>query len=199
MDGHRVKNRATIVGEDGNATHIGAPWNIVAAGDFNLDGNADILWHNGQTGESQLWFMDGHRVKNRATIVGEDGNATHIGAPWNIVAAGDFNLDGNADILWHNGQTGESQLWFMDGHRVKNRATIVGEDGNPTHIGAPWNIVAAGDFNLDGNADILWHNANTGESQLWFMDGHRVKNRATIVGEDGNPTHIEPPWSVVGA
>jgi hypothetical protein len=45
---------------------------------------------------------------------------------------------------------------------------------------------------------ILWHNSSTGEIQLWFMDGHRLTSRATVFGEDGRPTFIGPPWSIVG-
>ena len=28
--------------------------------------------------------------------------------------ANDFNGDGRPDIVWHNAQTGETQIWFMD-------------------------------------------------------------------------------------
>ena len=197
MDGHRVKGRATVLGEDGNAVHIGPPWSIVASSDFNLDGCADIVWHNSANGEVQLWLMDSHRVRSRATVLGEDGNAVHIGPPWRIVASNDFNLDGVADIVWHNSASGEVQLWLMDGHKVRSRATVLGEDGNAVHVGPPWRIVASSDFDLDDCADILWHNSATGEVQLWFMDGHRVRSRATVLGEDGNAVHIGLPWSIM--
>jgi len=197
MDGHRVRSRATVLGEEGNAVHIGPPWNIVASADFKLDGSADILWHNSATGEIQLWFMNGHRVRSRATVLGEQGTPVHIGPPWRIVASSDFNLDGGADILWHNSATGEIQLWFMNGHRVRSRATVLGETGVATHIGPPWSIVASSDFDLDGSADILWHNSATGELQLWLMDGHRVRSRATVLGEAGSAAHIGPPWNIV--
>src|SRR5215471_5387287 len=199
MDGHKVAGRPTVLGEDGQPAFVGLPWSIVGAGDFNRDGNADILWHNALTNETQLWLMDGHKVAGRATVLGEDGQPAFVGLPWSIVGAGDFNRDGNADILWHNALTNETQLWLMDGHKVAGRPTVLGEDGQPAFVGLPWSIVGAGDFNRDGNADILWHNADTNETQLWLMDGHKVAGRATVLGEDGQPAFVGLPWSIVGS
>ena len=197
MDGHKVRTRATVLGEEGNAAHIGPPWSVVASGDFNVDGSADILWHNSATGGIELWFMNGHRVSSRATVVGEQGTPVNIGPPWRIVASSDFNVDGGADILWHNSATGEIQLWFMNGHRVRSRATVLAEQDKAIAIGPPWSIVASSDFSVDGSSDILWHNSASGEVQLWFLNGHRIRSRATVVGEDGKAVHIGPPWKIV--
>jgi hypothetical protein len=102
------------------------------------------------------------------------------------------------DILWHNASTGETQIWFMDDHKVARRATVVGEDGKAALVGPPWAIVGASDFDRDGTADILWHNASTDETQIWFMDDHKVARRATVVGEDGKAVLVGPPWAIVG-
>lgn len=45
---------------------------------------------------------------------------------------------------------------------------------------------------------ILWYNSSSGESQIWFMDGHKRSGRATVVGEDGNPAFVGSPFSIVG-
>jgi hypothetical protein len=146
---------------------------------------------------------DGNQPQGRtATVdVSEDAatDPAFVGAPWSIVGAGDFNGDGKADVLWHNSDTNETQIWFMDERRVIGRGTVLGEDGNPAFVGAPWSIVGAGDFNGDGRADVLWHNSDTNETQIWFMDERRVIGRGTVLGEDGNPAFVGPPWSIVGA
>jgi hypothetical protein len=108
-----------------------------------------ILWHHSDTNETQIWFMDdgGGRVTGRATVLGEDGNAAFVGLPFSIVGVGDFNRDGNADILWHHSDTNETQIWFMDGGGVSRRGTVLGEDGNAAFVGLPFSIVGVGDFN----------------------------------------------------
>ena len=184
MDGHKVAGRATVLGENGSATFIEPPWSIVGVNDMNGDGKPDIAWHNAATGETQIWYMEGHKVAGRATVLGENGSATFIGLPWSIVGTNDFNQDGKADILWHNAAAGQTQIWYMEGHKVAGRATVLGENGSATFIGLPWSIVGTNDFNQDGKADILWHNAATGETQIWYMDGHKVAGRATVLRPD---------------
>ena len=34
---------------------------------------------------------------------------------WSVVTIGDFNGDGQADIVWGNGLTGATMIWFMAG------------------------------------------------------------------------------------
>ena len=107
---------------------------------------SDILWYNSSTGETQVWYMDGHRLVDRGTVLGLDGNAALIRPPFNIVGVGDMNGDGKADIVWHNSSTGETQVWYMDGHRLGDRGTVLGLDGNAALIGPPFSIVGVGEF-----------------------------------------------------
>ena len=34
-----------------------------------------------------------------------------------------------------------------------------------------WKMSGIGDFNKDGNPDILWRNPSTGENLVWYMEG----------------------------
>jgi len=46
----------------------------------------------------------------------------------------------------------------------------------------------AADFNGDGKADVLWHNARTGETTMWLMNGTSFAGGATLLAD--------PAWRV---
>jgi hypothetical protein len=198
MRGDTVVNRGTVVDERGAVAPIGPPFSIVGAGDMDGDGSADIVWHNSQTGETQVWYMDGHRRVGRGTVIDEDGQFAPIGPPFAIVGVGPMNGNGKADIVWYNSQTGETQVWYMDGHRRVGRGTVVDEGGDFIPIGPPFRIAGVGDMDGNGKADIVWHNSQTGETQVWYMDGHRLVGRGTVVDERGDFNPVGPPYSIVG-
>ena len=52
----------------------------------------DILWQNSDDGGLQIWFMDGHRIRNRVGLRDENDQVILIKPPWRIAATGDFNL-----------------------------------------------------------------------------------------------------------
>ena len=206
MDGPVRIGRATVVDERGAAIPIGPPWSIVATSDMDkgVEGQSDIVWHNSATGETQVWIMNGHRIVRRATVLGENGNAILIAAPWTIVGANDMDGNGRADFVWHNSATGETQIWFMRTHRIERRATVHGENGRPALVGLPFRIAGTNDFNRDGIADILWHNSATGESQIWFMNPPTpatppsIKRRVTVdAAGDGGGALVGLPWSIM--
>ena len=199
MDGHRLVERKTLVAEDGKAVSAGPPFSIAGTGDFDGDGTSDILWRNGCTGEMQIWSIDGHRLADRRTVVAENGDVLLVGPPFTIAGAGDFDGDGNSDILLCNRCTGEMQLCSMDGHRVVDRRAVVAEDGKAVLIGPPTEIVGVADFSGNGRADILCHNSSTGETQIWSMDGHRLMHRDTVVRYNGNAVFICSPHTIMAA
>jgi hypothetical protein len=198
-DGHRVTLRATVVDEQGNPSVVGPPFSIVGSGHFSQTGNPDILWHNSDTGETEIWLMDRERLRLRATVVDDQGNSLLVGLPFSIVGVGGPNGDNQSEIVWHHSDTGETQIWFMDGEVLRRRATVVDDQGNPLLVGLPFSIVGVADFTGDGNPDIVWHNSDTGETQIWFMDRERLRLRATVVDDQGNSVLVGLPFSIVGA
>ena len=198
MNGFGFADRATVVGEDGSPARVGLPWRIVGTNDFDGDRKTDVLWHNSSSGETQIWFMNGFRRTRRENVLGQNGRATLIGLPWSIVGTNDFNVDGKSDLVWHNATTGETQIWFMNGFKFADRATVVGENGRAALVGLPWRIVGTNDFNHDGSADILWHNGTTGETQMWLMKGLSIVRRATVEAPtDGGGAMVGLPWSII--
>jgi hypothetical protein len=142
-------------------------WLPVARADFNKDGKTDIVWHNGSSGVSQVWYMDG------ATRISSQNFSSALNftdsTGWRIVGSADFDQDGGADLFARNGSTGESQVWFMNGITRTSVSNLSSGLNTPDSTG--WRYVGTGDFNADGKTDILWHNGTTGASQVWYMDG----------------------------
>ena len=157
-----------------------------------------IVFHHSQTGEIQIWFMDENRRLRRLSVVDEAGKDAPIGPPFSIVGVGDMDGSGKADIVFHNSQTGEIQIWFMDENRRLRRLSVVDEAGKDAPIGPPFSIVGVGDLDGSGKADIVFHNSQTGEIQIWFMDENRRLRRLSVVDEAGKDAPIGPPFSIVG-
>jgi hypothetical protein len=149
----------------------------ITKGDFNGDGNPDILWRNASTGQNLVWYMNGTTVAGTALIDSCDLN-------WKIVGTGDFNNDGRIDILWRDPTTGQNLVWLMNGTTVVGTASVDSCDPN-------WEIVGTGDFNGDSKTDILWRHPSTGQNLVWLMNGTTVVGTASI-------DSCDLKWKIVG-
>ncbi|MBX7157728.1 MAG: SBBP repeat-containing protein [Verrucomicrobiae bacterium] len=131
--------------------------------DFSLD--TDILFQNTLTGDSEIWLMNGFQKVQGGIKIQKDG---FMPSPnWRIAAVGDFNRDVHSDILMENKVTGEREIWLLD--PVFPNQNKVKESVSLGTIDVNWQIAATGEFNNDGNTDIVWQNNQTGERLIWFM------------------------------
>jgi len=137
----------------------------VGVGDFDGDGMADILWRNSSTGDNYVYPMNGTAIK-----ASEGYLRTVADQNWKVAGVGDFDADGKADIVWRNSATGENYLYPMDGTTIKPSEGYV-----RTVADLNWQIVALGDFDGDGKADLFWRNSSTGENYVYPMDGATIK------------------------
>jgi ELWxxDGT repeat protein len=168
-------------GSTGVGPNPGPTWQVIGTGDFNGDGDSDILWQN-TDGQAAIWEMNGtNQLGGGSTTVGPNP-----GTDWKVVGSGDFNGDGHSDILWQNAN-GQAAIWEMNGTSlIPGGSTTVGPNPGPD-----WKVVGSGDFSGDGDSDILWQNAN-GQVGIWEMNGTNMID-AAVVGLDPGPS-----WKVVG-
>jgi len=170
----------TAIASNAGGPSATADWSIQGIGDFNGDGSADILWQNSSTGQVYVWLMNG------TTIVGSGIPATVAGGSgWSIQGVGDFDGDGNADILWQNSTTGQVYIWLMNGTAIKSAAS-------PGTTTLDWSIQGVGDFNGDGKSDILWRNTTTGQVYAWLMNGTSIASNGVVAANPGFN------WSIQG-
>ena len=140
-------------------------WRIAGIGDFEGAGvHNDIVWQNTTTGEIDIWFMNGTSLKEvyKLGTVPVEWQIAAVGNLFNDFAANDYPNVG-ADLIWQNLQTGERDLWKMDGRTLAGVSKL-------GQVPVEWQIAGIGDFNGDGNNDLIWQNTQTGERDIWLMD-----------------------------
>jgi hypothetical protein len=146
------------------ATTIGSNWSnyddIVRPGDFDGDGLPDILARNKT--DHDLYFFKGRGATTPYSGVDISNNWSTMDQ---LSAPGDFDRDGNIDIIARNTSTGELVLFRGNGNGGFLGSTVIGTGWTVMSL-----IMSPGDFNGDGNPDILARRSDT--NQLMFYPGN---------------------------
>jgi glucose/arabinose dehydrogenase len=153
-------------------------WQVVGLGDFDGDGQGDLLWRHEPTGATYVWLMSG------ASIVGNGFTSAQADTTWRVVGTGDFDgdVDGTSDVLWRH-PSGALALWQMSG-------TEVSSSGPLPAVGPGWRIRGIGDFDGDDHADILWRHIPSGITYVWFMSGTSVVNQGFTASQGDTTWHV---------
>jgi len=173
---------------------VDTSWQVGGVGDFDGDGKADILWRNQATGQNVVWFMNGSILNGSlfigCVVAGGVQRPCNIAdANWQMVGTGDFNRDGRTDILWRHQVSGQNAVSVMD-----HAGTMVTWQALQTIVpDANWQVVDTGDFNGDGDVDILWRHQVSGQNVVWFMD-----NAGNLLDYRYLPTVTDVNWQIVG-
>ena len=156
-----VMNGKNIVSGDyigpGKVADLG--WQITGTGDFNRDGEADLIWQH-TDGRVAAWLMRGLTLLDARSLT-----PAQVDPVWRIVGVADMDRDGQSDLLWRHTTAGYAAVWYMNGTTLRDGTMI-----EPGQVPLEWKIAGAGDFNGDGKPDLLWRNATTGSLAVWLMN-----------------------------
>jgi hypothetical protein len=158
-------------------------WRVVGSGDFNRDGQNDLLWQHSD-GSLAVWLMRGTTRHDVRFL-----EPARLPAGWTVRAVADVNADGFSDVVIQHTVEGWVGVWMM------NAITLV--DGvllTPQRVpDTPWRIVGSGDFDGDGRVDLAWQH-DDGRVAVWLMNG---TSRLDV--QYFSPSRILPvEWQVVG-
>jgi hypothetical protein len=161
---------------------INPAWAVCGFGDFNHDGQKDILFQHTNTGALMVKFMQGTNFIGETTL-----NGSSIGTTWKVGSVADFDRDGSGDLVAQNKLDDTIGVWRMDGTNFINTNAIIiyGLDQRGvvgyfpiattnTFPGHKWKLAGVGNFHAQGygsGPDILTQDTKTQEIAAWAMDG----------------------------
>jgi hypothetical protein len=151
-------------------------WELLTSGDFNKDGDADILWRHKTLATWKVWQMqDGLRVAQNSPA---DFDLAH---EWTVVGAGDTDRDGDDDVILNKSSTGEILIWQMQDHAIAATQNIGTKAG--------YTLSRIGDFNKDADVDLLLRQNSADVLVTWEIQANAfVAERALAsTGTGYNP------------
>ncbi len=174
-------NGANCSAESSLTTPLNAclDWNIVGMGDFNGDGQQDMVWQNNRSGQVAVTYMNGAKFLGVA-LVGVVSNLS-----WKIVGVGDFNGDGHPDLVWQDGANGQIIVWLMNGSKVVSGSPVT------PRLNASWRVAGVGDLNGDGHPDLVVQNIVNGKVSFLLMNGTSAMSAPGI-------TQLPLSWKIAG-
>jgi hypothetical protein len=165
--------------------------NMAFTGDFDGDGDEDLLCHNG-AGTTDPWGGYGW-------FIASDGKTFAAGVGWlekwcpeatSQFGVGDFDGDHIDDVWCHGGPSdaalrGKTKIALGSGAGFDTTGTWILED----FCSAAGSELAAGDFDGDGKADFLCHGANRAGADATFIGQTWV-----AINDGAFPTSLRKEW-----
>ena len=144
----------------------------MAVGDFNHDGNADLVEASGY--DNQVFVLLGH---GDGTFTPANASPITVGNFPEAVRVGDFNRDGLPDLAVANADDNTVSILLGNGD-----GTFTPASGSPVAVGGFPFFLAVSDFNADGNPDLAVSNDNDDTVSILLGNGD-----GTFTQANGSP------------
>ncbi|TDJ61462.1 MAG: VCBS repeat-containing protein [Nitrospina sp.] len=149
-------------------------WVVKATGDFNGDCNLNLLLYNTLDGSVRVILLDGSTVLSETTVL-QLPAATNF----EIRGTGDFDGDGDSDLVIFNPATGLIGILFLE-----NASLVSGEGVIQLDVDNNWDLINTGDFDGDGKFDLLAYQTDTGIVAEILLDGSTVLSFTGLIALD---------------
>jgi FG-GAP-like repeat len=168
----------------GSPVACGKNPNDLAVGDFNGDGNPDLVVADTETPYLTILLGDG---KGGFTPSAHSPFDTHSYPHVHGVAVGDFNGDGKLDVVTDSWGHNQILMFFGDG---KGNLMLPGQAFNTGK--RPYERLRSADFNKDGKPDVVTTDLDQNAASILLGDG-----RGGLRDAPGSPTPAgASPWAV---
>lgn len=157
---------------------------LAVKGDFSGDGSPDLVFQNND-GSLASWHLTGTEMTSFGPLI--PGSPSAPG--WRIRGSGDFNRDAREDLILQHAD-GTLAVWFMNGRVLLDGALLKVQIVRTEET----KITATGDFNEDGNTDVVLQSADR-RLTIGFVDRLRIDTALPL--NSGNP--VDADWAVAGA
>jgi 6-phosphogluconolactonase (cycloisomerase 2 family) len=190
-------NQIQVYDSNGNGTFNSTAVNVAAAnsglkdgdvvwGDFDADGDLDVLTngYDGSNRQLRVYKNNGNGTFNTTAV--EVPGLANVGLSTGAVACGDFDNDGDLDVLagGYDGTNNQLQVYKNNGTATFDGTAIdVAGSSNGLRAGS----VAWGDFDLDSDLDVL----------ITGTDG--TNRQLRVYANNGNGTFNATATNVAGS
>ncbi|MFJ8580372.1 LamG-like jellyroll fold domain-containing protein [Micromonospora sp. NPDC093277] len=165
----------------------GGPDQIFSVGDFDGDGNPDVMYH--LPGENNFHLKRGNGKGWWASDADKVIPSTFGSTAQMVFSPGDFDGDGKPDVLYR--KSTDNNLYLVKGNGAGGWLT-----GTPIQIGTGWGsaqmVFSPGDFDGDGKPDVLYRKST--DNSLYIVKGNGTGGWVT-----GTSVLVSAGWGDVDA